>query len=86
MKVTNFKNKNGKAIANQFRISSGSTLIFQSYDSIIVRIIKGKTFLDKNNWNYSPTTIKYRNIFLGETTAETKRKIDDGTYILTDLN
>ena len=46
----------------------------------------GKTFLDKTYWNYSVTTGKYRNQFLGETKKETEAKIKSGEYILTDLN
>ena len=42
--------------------------------------------LDKQYWDYSVTTGKYRNQFLGETKAETQKKIDSGEYILTDLN
>ena len=35
---------------------------------------EGKIELDQKYWNYSNTTGKYRNIFLGETITETKRK------------
>jgi hypothetical protein len=44
------------------------------------------TLIDKNKWDYSTTTGKYRNQFLGETKKETQAKIDSGEYILTDLN
>ncbi|KKM03661.1 hypothetical protein LCGC14_1772170 [marine sediment metagenome] len=43
-------------------------------------------YLDETYWDYSKTTGKYRNIFLGENKAETQKKIDSGEYILTDLN
>ncbi len=42
--------------------------------------------LDQKYWNYSKTTSKYRNQFLGETTKETQAKINSGEYTLTDLN
>ena len=64
----------------------------QSYDSIIVRrceneeVFSKNIYLDQKYWNYSKTTSKYRNKFLGETTKETQAKIDSGDYILTDLN
>ena len=45
-----------------------------------------KITLDDYYWNYSRTTSKYRNMFLNETTEETKRKIKDGTYKLANLN
>ena len=50
-----------------------------------VRANKPLVYLD-NAWDYSVTTGKYRNIFLGEKKAETQAKIDSGEYILTDLN
>ena len=64
---------------------------FQSYDSIIARklftVEHGVIIsLDEKYWDYSKTTSKYRNIFLGENKAETQKKIDSGEYILTDLN
>ena len=85
---------------NQFIIEmgniSGSKAIeyLQSYDSIIAKRhndkLVGEYFpfveLDKTYWNYSKTTSKYRNKFLGETTKETQAKIDSGEYTLTDLN
>ena len=64
----------------------------QSYDSIIVRrceneeVFSKNIYLDQKYWNYSKTTSKYRNKFLGETTKETQAKIDSGEYTLTDLN
>jgi hypothetical protein len=42
--------------------------------------------LDKNYWNYSVTTSKYRRIFLGEGTKETEEKIKAGEYFLANLN
>jgi len=42
--------------------------------------------LDVNYWDYSKTTSKYRNEFLGESTKETKAKIKSGEYKLADLN
>lgn len=78
--------KTGREIPNQFEIRCGDDWYFQSYRTIIVKKSEGRIYLDEEKWNYSPTTSKYRNIFLGETTAETKKKIESGEYILTDLN
>lgn len=62
--------------------------VFQSYDSVIA--IKahcgGGVTLDRKKWDYSKTTGKYRNRFLGETKAETQNKIDSGEYDFGDLN
>ena len=92
MKVENITSNKGNKIANQFIITdedNGHTY-FQSYNSIIVKKYVGQTqqhtFLDQKYWNYSNTTGKYRNQFLGEGIADTRKKIEQGVYILTDLN
>jgi hypothetical protein len=62
---------------------------FQSYDSLIVKKDyndHGKIYLDRNTWDYSRTTAKYRNQWLGEDTKTIKAKIKSGEYTLTDLN
>jgi len=91
MKVENITSNNGNKIANQFIITDNfGNEYFQSYNSMIVKkyssSYSNKTELDKKYWNYSNTTGKYRNIFLGETIKDTKAKIKSGEYILTDLN
>jgi len=87
IKVRNMINNNGNSIANQFEISTDEGVIFQSYNSIISKIMNsGQVYLDENYWDYSTTTGKYRNIFLAENKKETQAKIDSGEYILTDLN
>jgi coproporphyrinogen III oxidase len=87
MKVSNMQSHNGNDIPNQFDIvADNGDRFFQSYNSIIVKRSKGKIYLDENKWDYSVTTGKYRNMYLGETKKETQTKIDSGEYILTDLN
>ena len=97
MKVQNIESNNGNKIANQFIITDNDNgnkkEYFQSYNSMIVKKIYDhlgcdvvETFLDKKYWNFSNTTGKYRNIFLNETIKDTRAKIKNGTYILTDLN
>lgn len=90
MKVKNMTTAKGYHVANQFIITDGDIEYFQSYRSIIVKrdYKQGilQISLDEHYWNYSPTTSKYRNLFLEETTKETQAKIDSGEYILTDLN
>jgi len=86
MKVCNMKSSQGNKVANQFIITDDAATYFQSYDSIIVKEENGQTYLDKYFWDYSRTTGKYRNLFLGETKAETQKKIDSGEYLLADLN
>ena len=89
MKVFNMESeRSGRAVANQFIIyDDDGNRFFQSYNSIIVKIDKeGNVFLDEYYWDYSKTTGKYRNIFLGEGVEETRRKIKEGKYTLTKLN
>lgn len=92
IKVQSMISPEGNPVANQFRITAKDEGIvwrecFQSYDSTIVAIdVSGDVFLDENYWNYSRTTSTYRNIFLNETTNETKAKIKSGEYKLVNLN
>lgn len=81
--------RSGRSVANQFIISTEDGRYFQSYGSVIAFVPFGsfnKTQLDKDRWDYSTTTGKYRNQFLGETKKETRAKIDSGEYVLVDLN
>ena len=91
MRVENMTSSKGNAVPNQFIITDKGKEYFQSYSSIIA--VKGWTkdgkrevILDDYYWNYSRTTSKYRNDFLGENTDRTRQKIKDGTYKLTNLN
>jgi len=60
------------AIANQFIITTNDG--------------EYKVTLDRDNWDYSRTTGKYRNEFLREGIADTRKKIKSGEYALADLN
>ena len=99
MKVKNMQSNNGNSIANQFIITDhgrgalGNFIVretFQSYSSIIaIRIEwddRTDIKLDKKYWDYSATTGKYRNQFLGEGIADTRKKIKSGIYKLVNLN
>jgi hypothetical protein len=87
MKIEQMRGNNGP-VKNQFVIWADDGCYFQSYKTIIAfRPLNGEPIqLDSNNWDYSKTTGKYRNLFLRETKADTERKIKEGKYILTDLN
>lgn len=91
--------RTGSPVANQFIIHekgegwNGNFIrreTFQSYKSIIaVKTVwadKTEIVLDETYWDYSVTTGKYRNAFLGENKAETLKKIKSGEYKLEDLN
>ena len=86
--VQNFISNSGNCVANQFKIRTPRAILFQSYNSIIAKIDRrtNKITLDKYYWDYSRTTGKYRNQFLGEGIAETRAKIKSGEYKLKNLN
>lgn len=88
MKVQNMKSNSGNSIANQFEIFDGNGKWFQSYNSIIAFKPYGDdpVLLDINDWDYSVTTGKYRNQFLGEDIKTTREKIKSGEYQLVNLN
>jgi len=87
MKVANLTSNRGNKIANQFKIiDDNGAVYFQSYETIIAKIENGKIYLDSDSWDYSVTTSKYRNIFLGETKKETEKRIKSGEYTLINLN
>ena len=76
----------GNKVANQFIIRDGNKETFQSYETIIAYRFRGAVVLDQYYWDYSATTGKYRNMFLGEGIATTRKKIASGEYKLANLN
>ncbi len=89
MKAEKITVSNYGGVRNQFIISTDKGTYFQSYYSIIAfrpYDRTKRTVLDRQYWDYSRTTGKYRNMFLGETIEETRRKIKEADYILADLN
>lgn len=67
MKVRNLVGNSGRAIPNQFVIRDGEKIVFQSYDSTIVKCEYNGTGCDViigRDWDYSRTTTKYLKIFL----------------------
>ena len=67
-------------VKNQFILRDSGNEYLQSYNNIIVKKdINGNITLGQN-WDYSNTTGKYRNLYLGETKKETEAKIKSGEY------
>lgn len=62
--IENMTSSNGNDIPNQFIIHTEDGEFFQSYNSIIAFRGGGRVLLDKDTWDYSVTTGKYRNQFL----------------------
>ena len=90
-KVENIINNNGNVVPNQFiTYEDNGDITFQSYDSIICQIRDGALGYDRvvvfgSDWNYSTTTIKYRNQFLMDndlsilaTTRDIKEALERG--------
>jgi len=72
---------------NQFVITEENGEYFQSYETVIAfRGNDGNIVLDENAWNYSKTTAKYRNQFLGMDTKAVLSKIKSGEITLANLN
>ena len=88
MRIENMKTSGGNKAANQFLIyGNDGTVYFKSYEAIIAKVtIDGKVTLDSVYWDWSATTGRYRNDFLGEGIADTRAKIASGEYELANLN
>jgi hypothetical protein len=88
IQVQNMVSRNGNDVPNQFEIFTKTAKYFQSYSKIIakIRLKDRQVYLDKNYWDYSKTTGKYRGYFLREGIAETRKKIETGEYKLVNLN
>lgn len=84
-KVYNMFGSSGKEVANQFEIVGNGFTLFQSYRSPIALKKDGKVYLFKD-WDYSTTTGKYRNKFLGETKQQTIKKLQSRQYIAVDFD
>ena len=77
----------GNAVPNQLLIYTDDGVYFQSYSTIrAFKDYHGNVVLDADSWDYSATTGRYRNQFLSEGIAETRRNIEEGYYTLEDLN
>ena len=84
MRTTKIETMHGRT--GQYLIYDETGVTFQSYGTTIAhRAFDGSVTLDEIAWDYSRTTGKYRNQFLGETKPETELKIASGEYKLADL-
>ena len=85
MRVENLRNKQGKTTANQFIITDGNKVAFQSYESLICEI-ENKAITFTKAYAFSPTTSKHRNAFLSDffgcdiKTADVEKMIQYGNF------
>jgi len=83
MKAYNMTGRTGKPIANQIIIESEGARTFQSYGVTVAKIDASGTWLDETYWDYSKTTSKYLNQFLGR---KAKEMLKTGEAKLASLN
>lgn len=62
-------------------ISTNEGNFLYSYGTLIAGKVNGQVYLNEKYWDYSDTTGKHRNEFLGEGIAETRKKIKSGEYL-----
>lgn len=86
MKVNNMISSKGNTVANQFIITDGNKEVFQSYNTVIAENRGGQIVLDVSAYDYSRTTSRYLNQFLGHDKAESMAKIEAGVYLVENLN
>lgn len=87
MKVRNMTSTRGNYVPNQFIINNNGEEIFQSYETTIAKFgVDGTVTLDENALDYSRTTSKYLYMFLNRDRKEIKKRIENGTYRIENMN
>lgn len=90
MTVEQMKNRQGRAVPNQFILKGDNKLAFQSYESPIVELDYDNYVMTiGKDYKYSRTTGKYRNLFFEKyanlpelATAEAlEQAIKDGSFL-----
>lgn len=80
LQVQNVYN-NGRNVPNQFEIyyekDNKSYKVFQSYSSMIIKWENGRIIEIGNNWDYSRTTGKYRNLLTRTTKKEFEKMLEN---------
>ena len=84
MIINNMISDKGNTIPNQYVIRLDNCDVFQSYETVIaIRDYDlNEVYLNKEYYDYSNTTSKYRNKYLGLTTKETEQKIKAKEFVL----
>lgn len=83
--VENFTSRNGNKVTNQFKLYLASGTLFQSYSTLIACTVYGTgTVYLSESWDYSNTTLRYLNDFLGTTASakDIRKRIDSGEYVI----
>jgi len=87
IQVSNLLSASGNPTPNQFEIITSEGIYFQSYKTVIAfKRNDGKIILN-TKYDFSNTTGKFRNYFLGDSGIdETRKKVSSGEYTLEELN
>lgn len=87
-KVERLQRADRKEFRNAFTIFTDEGVYLQVYSTTIAfKPPDGKVILDRAAWLHGYTHYdRPRSRFLRETAKETRRKIEDGTYLLDDLD
>ena len=89
MKAQQMVNSRGNVVNNQFVLTDGVVTVFQSYMSVIAEVNRElKTIKIFEDYDYSNTTQKYRNLFFAKyvnmlglaSKADLDRAIKKGVY------
>ena len=82
--VKSMQSPKGNDVPHQHIVTDNDGVYFVSYGTLIaLKTNEGKIVLSLD-WDYSRTTGRYRNLFLGEPKRVTEAKIKSGEYILVD--
>lgn len=84
MIINNMKSNKGRTVPNQYVIRLDNCDVFQSYETVIaIRDYDlDEVYLNKEYYDYSKTTSKYRNKYLELTTKEIEQKIKSKEFVL----
>ena len=81
IRVNNMVSDRGNDIPNQFELRFDGGIVFQSYNSVIaVKLYNDNKVYLGDDWDYSRTTGKYRNKFLGVNKAEIVKGLTNGNF------
>ena len=90
MPTTPMTDIHGNIGRDQFIVTGPHFMAYKSHKTVIAKITtefnERIVYLDREKWNHSKTVSKYRDVFLGETKAETEEKIKSGKYRMINLN
>ncbi len=83
IKVENMTSSRGNDIPNQFELTFSNGRVFQSYNSVISIILNdSNVYYLGDDWDYSVTTSKYRNLFLNNDKKTVLEDLEEKKAIL----